>query len=104
MDLDGDADPNIHPEGPFLDNFRNSSIPQVQERQQKRWTQIMENRMELPAVSIQVYNTSGILQGRLVYREGVTFVPQPVHKSTETAQCSYRTIYSHGEYQHFTNQ
>ena len=90
--FDGDADPNIHPEGPFLDHFRHSSIPQVQERQQKQWTQIMENRMELPAVSIQVYNTSGILQGRLVYREeGVTFVPQPVHKSTETAQCSYQT-------------
>ena len=51
----------------------------------------MENRMELPAVSILVYNTLGILQGRLVYREeGVTFVPYPVHKSTETATCSYQ--------------
>ena len=40
--FDGDADPEIHPEGPFLDHFRHSSITQVQERQQQQWTQIME--------------------------------------------------------------
>ena len=51
------------------------------------------NSMELPAVSIQVYNTLGILQGRLVYREeGVTFVPHPVHKNMETATCSYQIV------------
>lgn len=48
--------------------------------------------MELPADSIRVYNTSGILQGKLVYTDkGVTFVPHPQYQSPETATSPQQT-------------
>ena len=65
--FDGDSDPDIHPEGPFLEHFRHSSISKIQEKQKQQWSVVIDKRMELPADSIRVYNTSGILQGKLVY-------------------------------------
>ena len=44
--LDGADDPNVHPLGPQLDHFRNTTLPDVYRKASQDWDTILHNKIK----------------------------------------------------------
>lgn len=59
--FDGDSDPDSHPEGPLLQNFRSASITEVNGRSKAMWNKILADKVPIPCTSIREYDDNGDL-------------------------------------------
>ena len=65
--LDGADDPNVHPLGPQLDHFRNTTLPDVYRKASQDWDTILHNKITLPSPNIRLYDSDGNFQNTRSY-------------------------------------
>ena len=76
--FDGEQHPNIHPQGPPLQNFRNLSQKQLNDIKVKHWDNILQNCITLPTPYIQLYHNLGFPTEKV-------FFPFPANESPSTS-------------------
>lgn len=83
---DGDGDSATPSDDHFtLLHYRHHSIADVEERRQRCWYKIIQDRIMLPASEVKVYDVDGKNTGRLQYcNHTVTFVPLQQNSSSST--------------------
>ena len=64
---DGDNDPEGHEEGPDLLHFRDTQLNSFHTRNEKKWEEIIEKKINLPTRSIRIYNQRGSLIERRIF-------------------------------------
>ena len=73
---DGDTDCSTRSDEPSLLHFCHHCIMDVEERRQKCWNKILEEKIIIPANNIKVFHSDGNLAGKMVYTLGdVTYEP-----------------------------
>ena len=59
--FDGDEHENVRPEGPIMFHFRSSSLHETEMVSAETWKVIVENEIELPCLSLRIYDDDGDL-------------------------------------------
>ncbi len=59
--FDGDEHENVRPEGPILYHFRSSSLHEIEMVSEETWKVIVENKIELPCLSLRIFDDDGNL-------------------------------------------
>ena len=56
---DSDADPDSHSEGPTLNHFRHTSLPDVYRQNDEIWHDLIQSNTSLPTTKIRIYQEDG---------------------------------------------
>ena len=95
--FDGEQHPNIHPQGPPLQNFRNLSQKQLNDIKVKHWDNLLQNRITLPTPYIQLYKNLGFPTEKVFFPFSANESPSPrPTTSTHVAQMDMSTPTSSG--------
>ena len=84
---DSADDPDFHPNGPHLDHFRSSTLPDVYCKMSQDWDSILQERVELPSPSIRFYNADGNYE----YSTSSLSLPSSFAESLTTSNTAQQT-------------
>ena len=97
--MDGTNDSPCHKSGPQLLHFRNSNISTVHERRAQSWSQILEDKIPVPATSNRAYSDRGYLTSE--YIQDCTSPSDNSDILLQTSQITQAHHYSNRDQQFF---